>query len=259
MKKDMATYLRQISPWPSNVVLHTHADDPHQEEYLNPMLGFEYLDGPSLQIGDPVRVHERVKYWVDASEQAGKRWIVNLDEIGPAWKGVLPDEVDPGHDTVRRHCLWGSLLAGGTGVEWYFGYRYAHNDLMLEDFRSRDLWWKQSALATRFISAFPLEDMQCRDDLVNLDGAYCLAKEGEVYVIYLPSGTSGSSGAAEMAGSAGATLHAALEAPLQLRWFNPRSGGELLEGSVKSVSGPGPHALGLPPSDTGLDWVVVVQ
>jgi hypothetical protein len=245
-KKDMATYLKKINPWPSNVVLHTHADDDHQDEYLNPLLGFEYLDGPSLQIGNPVRVHERVKHWVNASEKAGKRWIVNLDEIGPAWKGTMPDADDPGHDTIRHHCLWGTLLAGGTGVEWYFGYRFAHNDLMLEDFRSRENWWKQSTLATQFMNGFPLEDMSCRDELVNVEGAYCLAIEGELYVVYLP------------AGSSDASLEVDLSAPLQLKWFNPRTGGDLSEGNVTSVGGVGSQLLGTPPSDPELDWVLVI-
>jgi len=40
--------------------------------------------------------------------------MVCLDEIGQAWKGVLPDEYDSRHDTVRHHALWGSLMAGGS-------------------------------------------------------------------------------------------------------------------------------------------------
>ena len=30
-----------------------------------------------------------------------------------------------------------SLMAGGSGCEWYFGYQYDHNDLNLEDFTAR--------------------------------------------------------------------------------------------------------------------------
>lgn len=246
-KKDMATYLKTINPWPSSVVLHTHANDELQDEYLNPLLGFEHLDGPSLQIGNPMRVHERVKHWVEASGESGMRWIVNLDEIGPAWKGLVPDADDPGHDTIRHHCLWGTLMAGGTGVEWYFGYRFAHNDLMLEDFRSRENWWKQSTLATKFINGFPLEEMTCMDELVNVEGAYCLAKEGELYVVYLP------------AGSSDARLKVNLTAPKMVRWFNPRSGGELNEGSVSTLEGNGFVSPGTPPSDQELDWVAVIQ
>jgi hypothetical protein len=247
MKKEMATYIKTINPYPSNVVLHTHSNDEHQDEYLIPMLGFEHLDGPSMQIAVPSRVHLRVKHWIDASEEAGKRWMVNLDEIGPHWTGVMPDEDDPRHDTIRQHCLWGSLMAGATGVEWYFGYRYAHNDLGLEDFRSRDLWWKQSTLATRFMNEFPLEEMISQDELVNVEGAYCLAKEGEVYIVYLP------------AGAGEASLRSELSNPLNIRWFNPRDGGDLVGGSIKTVNGTGWQSLGTPPSDPELDWVLVIR
>ena len=246
-KVDMASYLRALIPWQSNIVLHTHSNDEHQDLYLVPMLGQGIIDGPSMQITNPMRVHERIRHWVEASEEAGERWVVCMDEIGHHSRGVMPDADDPGHDTVRKHCLWGSLMAGGAGVEWYFGYLYAHNDLDLEDFRSRDLWWKQSTIATGFIQQFPLEEMSSHDELVDIPGAYCLARAGELYLLYLPSVTSP------------ARLKMSLPSPMQVHWFNPRNGGELLEGSVTELQGNGEQILGAPPSDPELDWVVVIR
>ena len=246
-KKDMAGYIRAVNPWPCNVVLHTHSDDAHQDAYLDPMLGTGTIDGPSMQVGIPARVHERILKWVDASEGAGERWVVNLDEIGPAGKGVMPDAVDLNHDTIRKECLWGTLLAGGAGVEWYCGYRYENNDLNMEDFRSRERWWRQSTTATGFITDFPLEEMSCRDELVDAPGAYCLAKEGELYLVYLP------------VGSPAPKLHVESADALNVSWFNPRTGGELQQGSISAVQGSGDHVLGVPPSDQDRDWVAVVR
>lgn len=246
-KKDMINYLKKVNPYPSNVVLHTHSDDHFQDEYLTPMLGFENLDGPSMQIGNPARVHERIKKWVDESGKAGKRWVVNLDEIGPAKKGVMPDSHDAAHDTIRQHCLWGTLLAGGGGVEWYFGYRYPHNDLNLEDFRSRENWWKQSTLATQFMQQFPLEEMQCYDELVKAKGAFCLAKPGEIYIVYLPAGTKNPQ------------VNISGDKKYAVKWFNPREGGEMLTGSVAEIEGKGFRNTGTPPADAEKDWVVVIQ
>lgn len=246
-RKDMASYIKKVSPYPSFVVLHTHASDHHQDVYLEPLLGFKDLDGPSMQIGNPFKVHERVLKWIDESEKAEHRWVVNLDEIGPAHKGVMPDSHDAAHDTIRHQCLWGTLLAGGSGVEWYFGYRYPHNDLNLEDFRSRDNWWKQSTIATRFIQQYPLEEMASHDKLVKAKGAYCLAKPGELYIAYLPIGTKNAK--LKVDGSKNYTV----------KWFNPRKGGELQSGSVKEISGKGSQNLGTPPNDAEMDWVVVVQ
>jgi len=246
-KVDMASYLRTLLPWKGNIVLHTHSDDEYQDKYLEPMLGKGVLDGPSMQIANPVRVHERMLKWVAASEDAGERWIVCLDEIGPASTGVMPDAEDVNHDTVRNQCLWASLMAGGAGVEWYFGYRFAHNDLNLEDFRSREMWWIQSTLATRFMNKFPLEEMSSRDELLDIPGAYCLAKAGELYLIYLP------------AESGRVRIQLGQSGPLRVDWFNPRTGGELQQGIVSTVSESGFQSLGTPPSDTQLDWVAVIR
>jgi hypothetical protein len=246
-KKDMANYIKKLNPYPCNVVLHTHGSAAKRDEYLTPMLGFENLDGPSIQEGRPERVHDVVKKWVAASDKAGRPWIVNFDELGPAWKGVLPDSYDAGHDTIRHLALWGALLSGGTGVEWYFGYRYPNTDLTCEDFRSRENWWKQSAIATQFIRRFPLEEMMSMDELTNTRGAYCLGKTGEVYIVYLPSGAHD------------ARLRVALEKPLSVQWFNPREGGEMVDGSILSLQGKGFQSLGDPPADPEMDWVVVIR
>lgn len=246
-KKDMANYLKTINGYPSIVVLHTHADDGHQDEYLEPMLGFENLDGPSLQIGNPENVHRRVKKWATESEKAGKRWLVNLDEIGPHWKGVMPDSHDAAHDTVRHQCLWGTLLGGGTGVEWYFGYRYPHTDLGLEDFRSRDKWWKQSIIATQFIKQFPLETMKSADELLNTESAFCLADTGSVYLAYFPIGIKKYA------------IDLQSDKSFSVKWFNPRNGGELQDGSVTAIQGKGFQTLGNPLADAEKDWVAVLR
>ena len=46
-----------------------------------------------------------------------------------------------------RHVLWGNLLAGGSGVEAYFGYAHPQADITAEDWRSRDGWWRLCAHA----------------------------------------------------------------------------------------------------------------
>ncbi len=246
-KKDMADYFKNTNPYSSIMVLHTHADDEHQDEYLTPMLGYKNLDGASMQIGNVSRVHERILKWVNESKEAGRSWLVNLDEIGPADKGVMPDAFDANHDTIRQECLWGTLMAGGAGVEWYCGYRYPNNDLNMEDFRSRDDWWKQSTLATQFMQQFPLEEMISSDETVNMRGAYCYEKPGELYLIYLPEGVKNT------------TIKISGMESYSVNWFDPRKGGDLQKGSVASIQGVGDQFIGNPPSDPGKDWLVIIQ
>jgi hypothetical protein len=59
----------------------------------------------------------------------------------------------------------------------------------------------------------------------------------------------------------------------EIRWFDPRNGGELLPGSITTVTNTGDSGddadgthnnssrqfLGLPPSDPDRDWVILVR
>ena len=86
--------------------------------------------------------------WVQRSAAAGRKWIVTFDESGPKEEGVVPDSVDPNHDIVRKGWLWGNIMAGGAGVEFYFGYD--KDDILLQDFRTRANLWKQARFALEF-------------------------------------------------------------------------------------------------------------
>src|SRR5690606_3633308 len=121
------------------------------DEVYAAMLGERALDGASLQTNATVRNTVR---WIDRSEVAGRPWMVSLDEIGPAHTGVKPDSEDLQHDDVRREHLWPHFMLGGAGVEWLFGYRYPHNDINLEDFRSRDRMWELTTIAREFFEKY---------------------------------------------------------------------------------------------------------
>ncbi len=245
MRKDMANYLKSINPYPSFVVLHTHSDNGHQDKYLTPLLGFENLEGPSMQIGNPENINNRISHFITESAKTKKPWVVMLDELGPAHKGIMPDEFDAQHDTVRHDALWGSLMAGAGGVEWYFGYRYPNNDLNCEDFRSRELWWKQTKLALDFFRTYlPFAQMKAANELVSPEGSFCLAKPGEVYAVYLPK-----------AEPKEITLP---EGKYTVKWFNPRIDGKLLDGNIKNLNGGAKISLGMPPAEAEKDWVVFI-
>jgi len=44
-----------------------------------------------------------------------------------------------------------------------------------------------------------------------------------------------------------------------VKWFNPRTGGNLQDGSLKTLTGSGKISIGSPPVKNGKDWVVVVR
>ncbi len=242
--KAFCSYFQALDAYDHPIVVHTY---PGQyEKVYAPLLGFGGLEGPSLQMGDMKQTHAETIRWIDKSSDAGRPWVVFLDEIGPSDSGVKPDADDPDHAEVRHHALWGGLMAGGAGVEWYFGYKFAHNDLNCEDWRSRDRMWDQTRHALEFFRRYlPFPEMKHADNLATAEGAFCLAKAGEVYAIYLPAG-----------GTSAIQLDSGR---YEIRWYNPRTGGELQSGSVALADGPGVRPVGLPPADPDKDWVVLLR
>ena len=263
--RDMARYLHQTDPYRHPIVVHTFPNQ--QDKVYPPLLGDRsHLTGASLQNGWS-QAHQRTLLWVRKSAKAGKPWVVANDEQNPADLGVPPDPGYQGFDgravtkdgkaytlhDIRTLCLWGTLMAGGAGVEYYFGYRLPQNDLVCEDWRSRDQSWEYCRIALEFFATngIPFWEMHNADPQVgnedNGNSRYCLAKAGEVYLVYLPQG-----GTAELdlAGIGG---------ELTVKWFNPRAGGGLASGSVGRVRGGGKAKLGVPPSEPEEDWVVLVR
>lgn len=247
-RKAMAKYIRENDPYNNFIVVHTHSDEHHRNLYLIPLLGYEYFDGPSLQIHDITEVHTTTKYWIDESQKAGRQWVVNLDEIGPADVGAKPDKDDPEHNEIRRNALWGNLMAGGAGVEWYFGYEYDHNDLNCEDWRSRDILWEQTNHALQFFkNHLPYWEMNSADDLTNNPDDYVFAKPGEVYAVYLPKGETT---LINLTGN---------KREYKLYWYNPRNGGGLIEGKELSIDQSNTVDIGSPPDNHDKDWIVLIK
>jgi len=242
-RKAFAQYIHELDPYDHPVVCHTY---PGQyDQVYEPLLGYEWFEGPSLQTND---THAQTLKWITRSAQAGRQWFVCLDEIGPSNTGVKPDKDDYWHDEARTKHLWGNLMAGGAGVEWYFGYNYTNNDLNCESWHSRDHMWDLTRYALEFFHArLPFATMDPHDELTSAQDDYCLADPGNVYAVYLPSG-----GAPQLdLGESTATF--------EIRWFNPRTGGRMQIGTISSVAGPGKVAIGQPLEDTDKDWVALVE
>ncbi len=260
----MAGYLKAVDPYDHHIVVHTFPQD--QNSVYPPLLGPQSnLTGASLQNGWN-KTHERTATWIRESVAAGKTWVVANDEQGPASQGVPPDPGFEGHKAkgtegaikhdlhdIRKNTLWGNLMAGGAGVEYYFGYQLAQNDLICEDFRSRDRSWDYCRIALDFFAdkKIPFWEMTSADDLVgnpkNNNSRYCFAKEGEIYLVYLPNGGSSK---LDLSGTEGA---------FQVRWFDPRNGGRLKLGSLRRVRAGKAVSIGTPPHHTDEDWLAIIR
>ncbi|MBN1339476.1 MAG: DUF5060 domain-containing protein [Bacteroidales bacterium] len=256
----MINFIDSVDVFDHNIVVHTFPQ--WQDQVYTPLLGNKSkLTGVSLQ-NSWKDVHKRTLQWVAASAAAERPWIVANDEQNAAGLGVPPDPGYEGfsgdsldydlHD-IRKQTLWGNFMAGGAGVEYYFGYKLPQNDLFCEDYRSREKSWDYCGIALKFFqnNDIPFQEMTNRNVLIGNPGnekdKYCLAKDGELYLIYLGYVSTTELDLNNVKGT------------FKVKWFNPRAGGKLIDGSVKKVKGGGKVQLGQAPFDTDKDWLVVVR
>jgi hypothetical protein len=244
-RKEIAAYIRNLDPYDHPITVHTYNNKAL--EFYDGILGDENFEATSIQ-GDMNNYNHETITLRQRSAQAGQKWAIFCDEQSEASHGVIPDADDPTHDIPRKQGLWGNLMGGGAGVEWYFGHQFPHMDINCEDWRSRDIMWNQTRYALDFFqNHLPFWKMIPSNQLISTKDSFCFAKDGDVYVIYLQNG-----------GSTQLNLGKS-EAQFTVKWYNPRDGGELYDGSIKTVQGPGKVAIGEAPADTTKDWTVLIR
>lgn len=277
-RRAFSAWLANLDPYDHPIIVHTyHGPATGQDQDgvnmpltapANPALE---IDGASLQgpyipsqsvlapSNDLLRNnHAKALYWIQRSQAAGHPWVVAHHEQMPAILGTSDDSdsADPNHDTIRKDMLWGTLMAGGGGVQYYFGYKYrlgtggsqSGDDLTAEDFRPRADLWRQSRIALRFFREHvPVERLDCIDALVGDPLAYCMAAPGDFYCVYFRS-------VSTPVLNLGSFPHS-----YEVLWFDPYAGGVLQQGTVAHVAGPGQQSLGMPPGNAGNDWVALVR
>ena len=241
-KVDWANYFWTHDPYQHHIVIH-NAGDPHYD-----LLGdASKLTGFSLQTNKPdfSQVHHRTRDYIDRSVAAGKRWVVACDEPGDATHGLITDAEDPTRDNARKNALWGNIMAGGAGVEWYFGYQHPHSDLTCQDYRTREKVWDQCRYALEFFKKhkIPFWDMKCEDEMTENTDDYVFCKPGKIYLVYLKHG-----GKVELNVPTGKFTYG---------WFNPRTG-DGLEGLLNTGSVHAGRKIEVAAPDKN-DWLLVIK
>ncbi|WP_161634372.1 carbohydrate-binding protein [Aquimarina pacifica] len=213
---DNIEYLNEIDPYSHNIVLHTYPGQKDQR--YNPLLGSQSnLTGASLQ-SNMTSVHGDVIEWIANSNSANRKWVVANDEQGPADIGIRVTDKE-----VREEILYGTLVAGGAGVEYYYGYTSNDGDLFNQDHRLRGVKYQEAGYAITFFENYFNEYLVgavSNDGLTGDSDDYVLANSGNAYVVYLPNG-----------GSTSITLPSG-NSTYEVQWYNPRSGGSLTTATV---------------------------
>ncbi len=198
-----AQYLRSLTSYPLHVVLHTYPANNWRQSQWGPQLGERStLSGISIQSG-PNDLPNIVTDWLQQSEAMGHIWTANHDEQGSASAGVSPDPGYPGNTTnnhtEQRRGAWKGAIRGMEGHKSYFGYNLPHNDLDLEDYRSRASWWTYLARLRQIVNLVPFQQMDyapgldqtSNDNFVLTDGTdnwLIYAQDGDNINIPMPAG-----------------------------------------------------------------------
>jgi PelA/Pel-15E family pectate lyase len=249
-----ADFIRAIDPYDHPVTVHS-AGNPVEAlrfTYGDPRFGMT-----SIQLGQRP-IHEITEAIRRETEKAGRPLPVSLDEFtldrGQRASHIPVDDAE-GH---RREKIWPTYFSGGM-------LEFILQDLLRTDnFKTpqREKLWRYLWYARRFMEEqLPFWEMDPADELSHEGGTIpvgigrgrtvplgpqVFAKRGQVYAVYLPAGSpSGTLDVSDLKGVA------------EQRWFNPRTGA--FEGGRTQVAGGARRALGTPPSDPNLDWVLLIR
>ena len=259
----MLDYIKKTDPYGHHRVMHTF---PQEKTRYVALLGENSeLTGASLQsrVAGFDEVYADTVEWLQKSAATGKPWVVTYDEPGSAGGGTHVDSGYPAAKLpsqnkrpdnrvlLRSRVLWPVMLAGGGGVEYYYGYQTGCTDLNCEDHRTRATKWQDGKQAINFfnrvIEPHALQ-LQSVNTLTSREDDFVLADPGALYVIYLPNIDINTE--LDLSGKTG---------KFNIRWYNPVTGGKLKKGSVTTVTGGTVVDLGQPPVDLKQDWALVVS
>jgi len=218
------------------VAVHSFVD--HPEKAYNALLGKAPFTSTSIQF-HAENADEFTESWRKKSADAGRPWVIDMDEVGPGNTGLTEDNADE----LRKSVLYPVYFSGGN-IEWYFGHLAA--DIRTEDFRSREPMLNYMRYAREFMLAhLPFWEMEPADDLLSGGDAndQVFEKPGDTYSVYLNRGDN-------------ITSLNVVEGDYSLRWFNPRTGEFVAQAEQRSGD---IVEIGVSPADASEDWVVLIK
>lgn len=250
-RRSFANYIKATDPYNHPIFIHTFTQD--RESVYSDLLGFENLDGPTMQIGNIPAIgsgdlYSETQSWIDRSRNRGFPWVVTVTEAS----GNDAPTPNAGVTSLQRvNYMWANVMAGGGGFEWYLkrdgdGHAY---DLAVENQREFDALWEQSGYVSSFFTraqrdfGVDLGELSPSNGLTSNGNDWVLADEGRDYIVFLRNGGS-------------TNLTVAGGGQYTVNWFNPRSGAWTTRANIQ---GSGSPSLGQPPSEGSSDWVILVS
>ena len=237
--REMASYISALDYNHHPITVHTNPNDFRDYQVL---VGDPRFSATAIQYS-PDSAGSVVETWRTNSANAGRPWVLDMDENNPAGSGLTRTNASD----LRKRVLYDVFFSGGN-IEWYLG----GEDQSLEDFRSREEMWRYMWYARSFMETnLPFWDMTPADSLLSGEtadygGGQVFTKQGSVYAVYFPNANQ--TGSLDLISESGKIFTKS--------WFNPRTG--LFEGTTSTVDGGASLVIGTPPSKQTEDWVLLL-
>ena len=184
-RKMIAGSIRSLDPYDHPITVHTKSN--RAMWFYDGILGDPNFEATSIQADmgdynrDAIVLRKR-------SERAGRKWAIFGDEQQPAWLGAAPDAVDPTHDLPRKQALWETSWVA---VPVWSGISAVVTPVWTSTARLADarILWDQTRYALDFFRKYlPFWEMEPDNGLAFAYGNLVLAKPGQTYAVYLPTG-----------------------------------------------------------------------
>lgn len=157
-----------------------------------------------------------------------------------------------GYPYGRREKMWPWMMSGGNAFQWYIQKDGGGHglDQVIEDFSVMKNAFNWSRYMRDFLYRLPLLNGQSSMTLVTSTTGddFTLYKDGEIYGIY--NTKSGTGMSLDLTGKTGSYT---------VKWYDPRNGGALQNGTVTTIAGGAKRDLGSAPNNTNMDWAILVQ
>lgn len=243
---DFTKYVDDLAYY--NDFITVHNGPSHTTAIYDDLQGNNSITGTSLQgfFNNDERATISVKRYRNESALSGKKWVIYYDEAFTY--RAFPDDAE----LFRRNVLWTTLTSGGAGME-HFTTRFT-NELGVEvylDITNENLRYSEEPFQLMkhtydfyIDNNIPFYNMYNQDEIV--DQGFCHGDEFQNYVIYVKKWTEGPT-----------TID--LVGEYEVKWYNPREGGALQDGTVTSLTTGQDLDLGDPPSELEEDWVIYLK
>jgi len=166
---DFMQVFKDIDPYDHPCGIH-NVNVPNEQYVIASQVDFTSIqtgDDQKTTGGDPLKHNQLVADWIRLCTSRNRR--------------VLMVGVDEGRPAGERMAWWSAYIGGGVW-EAYVEKPY---DQPMHTWES--VWTELGGTRT-FMESLPFWQMQPHNELVISGAAFCLARPGEVYALYLPSG-----------------------------------------------------------------------